>query len=169
LFRSALVKLGVGSVALSTVALAVVLACSAAPPATTPSLTPTAVPDGPLLTVTARGGMCPPGACQTTIFIERDGRVHQAAKPPNELGQVPDPTLTALERAIASADVAAIRSRPFTGTCPTAWDGQELVFDFGAPAAIERVESCKVDIDWHSPLFAATAAAVGPYMALPTP
>jgi len=26
-----------------------------------------------------------------------------------------------------------------------------------------------VDIDWHSPLFLASAAALGPFMGLPTP
>jgi len=113
--------------------------------------------------------MCPPGPCETTIFVERDGRVHQAAKPPNDLGTVPEATLVALDQAISAADFTAIRSHPFTGTCPTAYDGRELVFDFGAPTAIERVESCKVDIDWHSPLFEATAAALGPFMGLPTP
>jgi hypothetical protein len=157
------------SLAVTLLAMVAVLACSAAPPAVTPSPTPTPIPTGPLLTVTARGGLCPPGPCETTIFIERDGHVHQAAKPPNDLGTVPEATLVALDQAISAADFTAIRSHPFTGTCPTAYDGQELVFDFGAPAAIERVESCKVDIDWDSPLFVATAAALGPFMGLPTP
>ena len=51
--------------------------------------------------------------------------------------------------------------------CPTAYDGQELVFEFGAPAGVERVESCMVDIDWSAPLFVAVRAAVGTFVSLP--
>ena len=69
--------------------------------------------------------------------------------------------------AIGAADFEAIRSRPFTGTCPIAFDGQEIIFDFGAAAAIERVASCQVAIDWSDPLFVAAVAAVGPFLALP--
>jgi hypothetical protein len=117
--------------------------------------------------VIARGGLCPPGPCETTLFVERDGRVHVAAKPPNELGVVPAEVMTALDEAVRKTDFEQVRSRPFTGMCPTAYDGQELVFEFGAPAGVERVESCMVDIDWSSPLFVAVRAAVGTFVSLP--
>lgn len=141
--------------------------CSDQAPPVTPS--PSPVPTGVLLTVTTRGGLCPGGPCEESIFVERDGRVHQAAKPPNDLGVVPADALAALDESIRSADFAAIRSHPFTGQCPTAVDGAEVVFEFGAPGMVERIASCEVEIDYGSPLFVAVANAVGPFVALPTP
>jgi hypothetical protein len=146
------------------VALAVAGCVAGAP---TPAPTPSPVAVGPLLTVQTRGGECPDGPCGTTIVIERDGRVHQAAKPPNELGQVWPETLVSLEAAIDESDSAEIRSHPFSGECPTAYDGQEIVFEFATAAGVERIATCEVAVEFGSPLFAAVAAAVGPYVALP--
>ncbi len=128
-----------------------------------PDLTAT----GPLLTVEARGGMCVSGPCATTVVVERDGRIHQAAKPPNDLGVVPPLALAALDAAIRNTDFTALRSHRFTGECPTAYDGQELVFEFAAPGGIERIATCEVEIDPSSPLFVAVSAAVGSFVALP--
>jgi hypothetical protein len=131
--------------------------------------TPAATPAGALVTVETRGGLCADGPCGTTIVLERDGRVHLAAKPPNDLGTVPPATLAALDTAIRSTDFAALRSHPFTGQCPTAYDGQELVLEFGAPSGVERITTCEVDVDFGQPLFVALSAALGPFVALPTP
>jgi hypothetical protein len=141
--------------------------CTSQVPPVTPS--PSPAPTGVLLTVTTRGGLCPGGPCDETIFVERDGRVHQAAKPPNDLGVVPADALAALEESIRSTDFAAVRSHPFTGQCPTAFDGAEIIFEFGAAGGVERIASCEVEIDYGSPLFVAAANAVGPFVALPTP
>ncbi len=103
-----------------------------------------------------------------TVVLERDGRVHGVNKPPNELGTVPPAALGALESAIASTDFAALKARPFTGECPTAFDGQEVVFEFGAPRGTERLASCEVEIDWGLPLFVAASTALGPFVPLPT-
>jgi hypothetical protein len=152
--------------ALIALALALV-GCSGQVPPATPS--PSPAPTGVLLTVTTRGGRCPGGTCEESIFVERDGRVHQAAKPPNDLGVVPAEAMAALDAAVQATDFAAIRSHPFTGQCPTEFDGQEVVFEFGAPSGIERISWCEVEIDYGSPLFVAVASAVGPFIALPTP
>ena len=74
-------------------------------------------------------------------------------------------TLTA---AIAATDFAAIKSKPFTGECPIAFDGQELIFEFATSArARSAIASCEVDIDWGHPLFIAVAAALGEWIPLP--
>jgi len=156
-------------------------ACSAGTPGSTLSPTPlatrplataplptTPMPVGPLLTVETRGGMCPAGPCGTTLVLERDGRVHLAAKPPNDLGTVPPPTLAALDAAIRSTDFAALKSHPFTGQCPTDFDGQETVYAFGAPGGVQTVATCEVAVDYGSLLFVAVAAALGPFIPLPT-
>jgi hypothetical protein len=124
-------------------------------------------PGGPLVTVEVRGGECPAGACETTVVVERDGRVHQAAKPPNELGTVPPADLAALDAAIRATDFDALMSRPFTGECPTAYDGQELIFEFAAPGGMRRISTCEIDVDFGAPLFLAVGVALGPFVPLP--
>ena len=122
---------------------------------------------GPLLTVEMRGGMCQAGACDNTVILDRDGRVHAAAKPPNDLGRVNNDAMAALIAAIQATDWAALKSRPFNGECPTAFDGQELIFEFSVGTGTQRIASCEIDIDWGNPLFVAVGAALGEWVALP--
>jgi hypothetical protein len=122
---------------------------------------------GPLVTVQMRGGMCPQEMCDNSVVVERDGRVHSAAKPPNDLGRVPAAAMSTLTAAVAATDYAAIRSRPFTGECPVNFDGQELIFEFAVGAATQRIASCEVDIDWGHPLFVAVGIALGEWIPLP--
>jgi hypothetical protein len=137
-------------------------ACSSG--ASTPSPTAT----GPLVTVETRGGLCAPGPCGTTVILDRDGRVRLAARPPNDLGTVSPDVLATLDATIRTTDFAALRSHPLTGQCPTAIDGQELVFEFASPGGIERIASCETAVDFGTPLFRAVSAALGPLVPLPS-
>jgi hypothetical protein len=128
---------------------------------------PIPIATGPLLTVETRGGECFAAPCGSTISVERDGRVHSAAKPPNDLGQVPPDQLAALDAAIKTTDFAILKGRPFTDECPTAFDGQEFVFEFGAPGGPQRIATCEVEVDYGSPLFVAVSTALGPFVPLP--
>lgn len=131
------------------------------------SLAPT-VGGGPLLTLTVRGGDCPEGPCGGTTVIERDGRVHQTKPARAELGQVPPDVLTALDAAIKTVDFDVIRARPFTGECPVNVDGQETIYEFGAPGGVERIATCETEIDPEHPLFVAATAAMQSVLAEPT-
>ena len=131
------------------------IACS---PAAVASLLP--APAGPLVTVTTRGGECPEGACGSTLAIERDGRLLQTAPESVILGHVPPETLAALDGMIRATDFAVIRARPFTGECPVNFDGQEVIYEFGAPTGVERVASCETEIDPDHPVFKALEAAL---------
>jgi hypothetical protein len=122
---------------------------------------------GPLVTVEMRGGLCQAGPCDATVLLERDGRVHTAAKPPNDLGVASREAMAALTAAIAATDFGAVRAKRFEGECPVNFDGQELVFDFDAPGGLQRIASCEVAIDWGSPLFVAVGAALGEWVPLP--
>jgi hypothetical protein len=122
---------------------------------------------GPLVTVQMRGGLCPEGACDSSVIVERDGRVRSTAKPPNDLGVVTPQGMSALNAAITATDFAALKSKPFTGECPIAFDGQELVFEFTTLTGVQRLASCEVDIDWGHPLFIAVAVALGEWIPLP--
>ena len=127
------------------------------------------VGSGPLVTVTTRGGECFEGPCGSSIVIERDGTVHEATKPPNELGAVPPDLLSALDAAVKTTDFAVVRAVPFTGECPVNYDGQETIYEFGAPGGLERIASCETEIDPAHPAFAATTSALQAVGVLPTP
>jgi hypothetical protein len=122
---------------------------------------------GPLLTVRLEGGMCMDGPCDSAVVLERDGRVHSAAKPPNDLGRVSGEAYTALDAAIRSTDFAAMRAKPFTGECPIAFDGQKQVFEFSVGTTTERLDSCESELDWSSPLFVTMVAALGEWIQAP--
>ncbi|MEP7379286.1 MAG: hypothetical protein ABI725_06935 [Chloroflexota bacterium] len=115
--------------------------------------------------IESRGGSCVGGPCGNTLVVELDGRVHQAAKPPNDVGFVEPDLLAELKQAIAEADFEAIRSVPFSGTCPTAYDGSEIVLDFGTADGVEHFEGCQTAIDWGSPPFSTIKLALAPWFA----
>jgi hypothetical protein len=122
---------------------------------------------GPLLSVQQLGGLCMDGPCDNAVVLERDGRVHSADKPPNDLGQVSAEAYTALSAAIQTTDFAAMRAKPFTGECPTAFDGQKQIFEFSVGATTERLDSCETELDWSSPLFIAIVGALGEWVQAP--
>ncbi len=123
---------------------------------------------GPLVTVEMQGGMCPDDMCgDNSVILERDGRVHGAAKPPNELGRVNGDNYAALDLAIRSTDFAAVKSKPFTGECPIAFDGQKLIFTFAIGSTTQQIDSCETEIDWSSPLFIAVTTALGEWIPIP--
>ena len=143
--------------ALVAVTMAVILgACS---PGAVASLIPTG--DGPLVSITTRGGECPDGACGGTTVIERDGTVHITEPDPFQIGVVPPDVLSALDEAIKTTDFAAVRAVPFRGECPVNVDGQEQIYEFAAPGGTQRIASCETEIDPNHPLFAAIDAAMG--------
>jgi len=115
---------------------------------------------GPLVTVTVRGGECVSGPCGGTTVIERDGRIRHTAPVAADLGQVPADVLTALDAAIKTTDFDVVRARPFTGECPVNFDGQEQIFEFGAPGGVERIATCETEVDPNHPLFKAVTAAI---------
>ena len=122
---------------------------------------------GPLVTVTMQGGLCPEGMCNQRVILEADGKVHSAAKPQNDFGVVSAQAMQGLVAAINAADFAALKSKPFTGQCPVAFDGQEYVFEFSTTAGVHRLASCQVEIDWGHPLFVAAGIALGAWVPFP--
>jgi len=142
---------------------------SAASPATAgsapaPTSSPAAaspVPSGTLASVEQRGGECPAATCDTTVYLDFDGRIHVSAKPPNDLGTATSAQVQALEAAIAATDFNELRRPAFSGQCPTAYDGQELVFTFTTATGTQRLAACESVLDYSGPLFRALTAALG--------
>ncbi len=146
------------SMRIGAMVVAIALLAAACSPAAVASLLPATA--GPLVIVTSLGGECPDGPCGSSLVVQRDGRLRQTVPEDVVLGQVPPEVLAALDAAIKTTDFAAIRARPFTGECPVNFDGQERIYEFGAPGGVERVASCETEIDPDHPLFAAVEAAL---------
>jgi hypothetical protein len=95
----------------------------------------------PIVTVIRQGGLCYPGAeCRTTLRIG-DATISGEGYRPRRL--TPGER-RALLRAIGKLDVAYLRAHPFTGLCPTAYDGPETTYRFrGFP---RRLPGCTYDL-----------------------
>jgi hypothetical protein len=117
--------------------------------------------DDRLVTVEAHGGRCVEGECRRVFAIESDGLVHQLEPDEADIHRVTDETIDVYRAALSITDFNAIRSKPFTGECPTAFDGMEVVYTFATPSGPERIASCEVEIDRQAPLFVAVDAILG--------
>ena len=100
------------------------------------------LPPGVLADVLYEGGLCVTGGvCMTRVLVLQDGRVRW----PERNGTRLSPTqIRALRRAIAAIDMRAVRAHPFTGVCPTAYDGTEAIYRFRGPTPALR--SCRYDL-----------------------
>jgi hypothetical protein len=154
-------------VVLVCVVVAMLLFTGCASPMTTAVATikPSQAATGPLVTVETRGGECPDGPCGSLIDIGSDGSVHQVRPADVDLGTIPKAELDALTAEIERANFPLIESRPFTGECPTSFDGQETIYTFHLQTGDEAIATCKVAIDPNHPLFVAVAAAMRTFMA----
>lgn len=156
---------------LGLVAIVVLVAACASPGASaslaqthttsTASAASSGAPFSTLASVEQRGGECPAATCDTTVYLDADGRIHVSAKPPNDVGTATPEQVQALASAITATDFGALRKPAFSGSCPTAYDGQELVFTFTTAAGTERLASCESTLDYRAPVFRALAAALG--------
>jgi hypothetical protein len=138
--------------------------CAGSPASPIATTAPSSVANGPLITVETRGGECPNGPCGSLIDIGSDGSIHQVRPTDQDLGTIPKAELDALAAEIERANFLLIESRPFTGECPTAFDGQETIYTFHLQTGDEAIATCKVAIDPNHPLFLAVGAAMRAFM-----
>jgi hypothetical protein len=100
--------------------------------------------DALLVSVERSGGECPDGMCSSRLDLYGDGRVEASD---GTVRRVDGDTVRRLTAAIAVADWNAILARPFTGQCPTAYDGQEHIYTFATAGGPVVVASCTTQID----------------------
>ena len=148
---------------------AAVAACSSVAPTSSPTPSPTVAPPSvvaatpfafPLVSVEMRGGECPSGSCDRLLNIEADGSIHEVIPKDRVLGTAPPEVIDALQVEVEQADYLAIRSRPFTDTCPIAFDGQQVIYTFHVTTGDREIDSCKIAVDPADPLFVAVDAAL---------
>jgi hypothetical protein len=117
------------------VALLVLLAVTAASVAAV-LCTPAAAAAGPpVADVRLVGGLCERSAtCMPRLLLHPDGRVTRDG---SVVRRVQPAQLRELRRLVATLDLADVRAHPFTGMCPVAYDGQELIVRLrGVPAVL---------------------------------
>ncbi|MNS29677.1 hypothetical protein D3C72_616850 [compost metagenome] len=115
-----------------------------------------AASDATVLRIRASGGMCPDGACATETVLRLDGRfTRTVGKASPTQGRIDAALAAAVAQETASANFTQLKAKPFTGLCPTAYDGSEFFYTFSTPRGDDEIGSCKVDIDWQHPLFVA--------------
>jgi len=95
----------------------------------------------PIVVVTRHGGLCITGTeCRSELRID-DLTISGDGYRPRPLAPS---ERVALLRAIGKLDLKYLRAHPFTGTCPTAYDGSESIYRFrGFPRALA---SCTYDL-----------------------
>ena len=104
-----------------------------------------------LIKIYYHGGLCVSGEeCRSIKTITADGKVMIDGK---LAGNLTGGQLSNLKQVLSATDYNSIGTQKFIGTCPTAYDGEEVVFSF-YPQGIERsYASCDVEIDESLPVF----------------
>ena len=105
---------------------------------------PVPAPARAVASVEVRGGECPDGTCSTRYDVFSDGRVVRDDGATDAMDADVAARLTEL---VEAADWTTILARPFTGECPTAYDGQERVYTFWPAAGEVTVATCTVQVD----------------------
>lgn len=113
--------------------------------------------------VTREGGFCavPEGGgavCSTTVVVADDGTWRASGVPEPEEAEGTAPVGAASElAAILERGWEDLTARPFEGTCPLAYDGQEVVYTVRriprgpgaerADASVREIRSCTYDLE----------------------
>lgn len=89
------------------------------------------------------GGLCTYGACHLEVTLYDTGTVVAVDGAGQlEVGSVHSPTISRLQAEISTADYIALQAEPFTGTCPTAYDGSEMIYTFYTLLGPQTIASC---------------------------
>ena len=143
-------------------------------PATSPSPSPSATSTGPTVTTTTpaiegpdvlaaiqrRGGMCPDGACGTSLVVTADGGWVRTgiARQQDDSGTLTPAQLQTVEDAVASTTLGD--AAKFDGVCPTSYDGQETVVYWRVDGDLHTAASCTVEFPPTDPLIRALTSTV---------
>ena len=99
------------------------------------------------------GGLCQSGLCESLYVIKNNGQLFYQGKLTGYTINQSD--ITRLTTEIQSTDFNEIKNHKSTGTCPSAYDGQEVIYTFYTSARIQVVSSCEYQIDAQIGVFKA--------------
>lgn len=119
-----------------------------------------------LLTVEKRGGLCfdkennTGYGCNSEFTLYTSGKyvltrnINENVETINKgrEGSVQHNKIVKLQQLIQNANFTQLKSIPFTDTCPTAYDGREVVYTFYRNGGTERLPTCEYKIDTDNDL-----------------
>jgi hypothetical protein len=104
-----------------------------------------------VMTVETTGGLCSEGrVCGSQVVIRGDGSVTYENQNKPAVMLVSD--VQQLKKLVTKANIDQLKTKKFTGTCPTASDGQEIVYKFILNKNEESIDSCEYEIPQDNPL-----------------
>jgi hypothetical protein len=115
-----------------------------------------ATDDPTLVRVVDHGGLCTGGQeCSAeTVVLAGGAAVRQSAGAAAVSYPINAEQIGQLASLIASADFTTLAGPPFTGVCPTAYDGSERIYVFASADGLVTLAGCQVEIDHAAPLIA---------------
>ncbi len=124
------------------------------------SFAQTAVPAAdshkPVLRIVSTGGLCANGPCGGLLMIYDEGMCIPANAVKNDTKKAPCLRKTDIKdliELIEQTDFSKLRIGPFTGMCPTAYDGHRAIYVFYTSQGEEVLDTCKDNIDFKAPFF----------------
>ncbi len=114
---------------------------------------PVSVEANLIVSIRREGGFCRPGGCFSEVAIFADGTYRYSDRTQQKTGRINRLEIRRFQKRIAAANFEKIKSQPFTGTCPLAYDGPETVYTFRKGSQTEVIRSCQTQIDGKNPLF----------------
>lgn len=106
-----------------------------------------------LLKVRKTGGMCRLNSCDRELTILNNGTYRYEDATKTGAGKLSRRAFSRLKQRLAKLNIEQVRSQPFTGTCPIAYDGPETLYRFLIGQTVEEISDCKSAIDPGDPLF----------------
>src|SRR3989344_6873852 len=97
-----------------------------------------------LLQIYFHGGLCPDGECNSTTVFTEHGNVIVNGSLKTTL--IPNEVIK-FKQLIENTDYITIKSKKFTGMCPTAYDGSETIYTFYTNHGNEVISTCQQVID----------------------
>lgn len=104
------------------------------------------------VTILNVGGLCLQGLCKSETVIKGDGSFVYTYDSERKSGQIPQSEVVELRNLIFQTDFVQIKSKPFTDTCPMAYDGSKFIYTFVTSKISETIDTCEVQTKGN-PLF----------------
>lgn len=128
------------------------------PQSSTPDAPVSSAPATFLASRTMTGGMCPDAVCSSTFAVSSDGAWNLVSNTASHFGVLSPGTLAALT--VAAADTSMLEAPKFTGTCPSAYDGSEIIYSWSDVAGTtQTVSACDKAVPDSDPLVVALERA----------
>ncbi len=106
-----------------------------------------------LLKVRKSNGFCMQNRCYGELIILENGtyRYEDATKAAH--GKLDRRAFARFKRKLAQVNLDKVKSKPFKGLCPSAYDAPETSYLFLTGNTVEQISECQYEIDLRDPLF----------------